>query len=537
MPERLYNTDQVASLLGTAPATIHQWIQRGWLKAERLPEGSVRVSESGLVRFLKDQGIDLQEIMARTILREAQAVRGEGSPAAPAERPAPVAEEAHGQIAGPGAPSEATSADPAPSEATAAAPAASHVEASPPEAAEVSPPSPSPNGSGPAAQLAQAVLADAVRRRATAIHLEPQPDGLALRLRIDGMLHLKSHFKPHLPAGLGPPLVAHLKELAGINMSECTRPQEGRFVLAADGRQVELRLATFPTLYGEKVVLRVVDHGAALPTLDTLGFSDDDLATVRRALAEASGLVLVMGPPRSDRRTTLRAMIAALSSPERSIVALEETIDVEIPEVAHAPAGLGRTMPRAEAVRALGAQDADILMVGEVRDRDTVRAVVEAAAEGCLVLAVAPSRSETPDPAMLLAAGVEPMMLASTLLVCIVQRSARRLCPHCKVPAKPSADLLRVLGYSGDSSGLAAYRNRGCAHCSHVGYAGRVGLFSVMRADEAIARLVLAGADARVLAEAARQAGCRGLREAALDKVRQGITSVEEAVRALGLRQ
>ena len=577
MPERLYSTQQVASLLGSTPTTVTDWIQRGWLPSQRLPDGSQRVSESGLVRFLKDRGVNLAEVMARSILDDLAEPTPEGpSPAAEATPPPPAtprrseagpplprvawvepAPPARTAVAGdpPEPPAPRTAAEP-PTPRAAAEPDAPEPRPDIPAAerepeAPVRPPSPDhrPAGGpeapplrpaapadGTAAQLAEAILDDAVRRRAGAIHLEPQPDGLALRIRIDGMLHQKPSFKERLPQGAEAGLVARLKARAGLDVSECSRPQAGRFRERFEGRDVEFRLATYPTICGEKVVLRILDHGAPLPTLDTLGFSADDLAAVGHALAERSGLVVVIGPPRTSRRTTLRAMIAALSSPERSIVAIEDSIDVEIPEVAHTQVDRGTPNAYAEAVRALAGQDADIVMVGEIRDRETARAAVDAAAAGCLVLAAMPGRSETPDPTVLLAAGVEPMALATTLLAFIVQRSARRLCDHCKVTAAPNAGLLRALGYTGEVGALAVYKARGCPRCSSIGYAGRVGFFSVLRADERTSRLILAGADERAWAEALARGVRQDLRGAALDKVRRGVTSLEEAARVLGLR-
>ena len=504
MAERLYDVPQAANLLGATPADVWHWIERGWLPAERLPEGSTRISESGLVRFLKDRGIDLAEIVAQTMLKEAPPA---DPPAAPAEPAAP---------SGP--------ADPA-------APAAARTAGGNGQGAAA--PAETPGRTDTAAQVIEAILDDAVRRSAEAVHLEPLADGLTLSLRIDGVLHAKPNFRDRMPQGIGPRLVERLKVLAHLDVSESHRPQSGAFAGAAGGRDVEFRVATFPTIHGEKAVVRVVDRASLLPALDALGFAAADLAAVERALAQESGLVLLLGPARNDRRATLRALIGAAASPGRNVLAFQ---DVPFPDLA----GLTQVVPpprgrraTADAFSTWPDYDADVVLIEEIRDRASALDAVDAATK-CLVVAGLPARGERPDPTILLAAGADPMALATGLIVCIVQRSARRICPHCKTPANPDPALLRQFGLDGRPAQSTAWTGKGCSRCSRTGHAGRIGLFSVLQANETLAWNLMAKPDGPLPADVLRAARYTPLREAAMEKVREGILSLEEAARVLG---
>jgi type IV pilus assembly protein PilB len=385
-----------------------------------------------------------------------------------------------------------------------------------------------------AAQIIEAILEDAVRRGAESAHLEPLSRGLRLSLRIAGVLHPKPNFQERMPRGIGPWLVRRLKELAALDVSESHRPQSGEFVAAVDGRDRTFRAAALPTVHGEKMVVRIVDRAAAPPALDALGFSAADLAAVRRALAGESGLVLLLGPCRDDRQTTLRAMMAASASPGRSVVAIRDAAWPDTAGVTQVAAPRqGRKSAAAETLSAGADLDADVILVEELGDRASALAAVEAAAN-CLVVAGMAGHGERPDPTILLAAGADPMALATTLVLCIVERSARRICPHCKTEVEPDPDLLRQLGADGEAGPFPSWLGKGCPQCSLTGHAGKVGLFSVLQADDALAARLLAETDGCLPADVLRGAKFTSLREAAMEKVREGIISLEEAARVLG---
>jgi excisionase family DNA binding protein len=577
MTERLYSTQQVAQLLGTSPKTVGDWIRQGRLQAEQLPGGRVCVGESSLARFLESQGIDLEGLMAQIVLAEAKSRRPEpGRPAsgnafpsaapefaAPAAKPPPPAPaEAPGPRAkAPPAPAEApaprakapparaASSPPAPAAVSAPATKAPPVRAAvsapaakaPPIPAAVSAPAtkapPARAASSPPAgnvdHIVDAILADAVKRRATAIHLESQSDGLALRLRIGGRLYEKPNFRQRLPQGMAARLLAAFEQRAGLAAGASGEPREGAFSTCLAGRNIELGLSTCPTVQGKSLVVRIPPTTQAA-RIEDLGLAPDDLAALRHVLAEPGGLVLVTAPPRTAVARTLLALASAVAAPERSTALVGDALGGPLPGAIHVrrPAGMGPSV--AALVRGLRGQDADVIVIDEVLDRATAAAAVEAGAAGHLVLAAMPGRALAPDPTILTAAGVDPLAVSQALLAVIVQRTLRRICGHCKSPAPIDPDLLKRGNFDPLSASPTTWIGRGCAHCRRTGYAGEVDAFAVLTVDPEVARRISAGGDGRSINEAARRAGARTLPEAIMERVREGATSLEEAERVLG---
>ena len=527
MAERLYSLDQVADLLGSPPADVAAWIRTGWLAGETLPGGGVRVSEAGLVRFLKDRGVDLEAVLASAARRQdaGPAEVGAGEPASPAA------------AAGPSAPAPAAAA-PSPAEKDASlAPPQDLVEglAQPDkkvaatfsgEPGKASAPAPVPCadlGSDAAGRLAEAILGDAIRRRAEAIHLEPRPDGLVLLLRIDGHLRQKPNFRARLPKDLAPRLAERLKVLADLRPDG---PPTGTFRVALNGGALEFRVAACPTACGERLVIRPAD-GAADLSLDALGMTAEDVAKVRGMLAETSGLLVVAGPPRSGRTATLRAMIAHLAPEDRKTLAVARDGSYATAGAESVPAPNWGEM--AERVQAAAAQDTAVLVVDEVRDGRTAAAAVWAALDGHLVLAALASRARWPDPTALVSPQVDAVALSTTLVGMMVQRLVRTVCPHCKREVQAEGAVLESLGGKGATVAAAG----GCPRCYQTGYAGRTGLFSVLRLDEPLGKGLAAGTPALAMHQAARQAGLKSLWQAGLAKVRDRQTTLDEIIRVL----
>jgi type II secretory ATPase GspE/PulE/Tfp pilus assembly ATPase PilB-like protein len=427
-----------------------------------------------------------------------------GTPPAPAEAPAPRAK----------AP---------PARAAVSRPAAK----APPGRAASSPPA------GNVDHIVDAILADAVKRRATAVHLEPQSDGLALRLRIGGRLYEKPNFRQRLPQGMAASLLAAFEQRAGLDAGDSGEPREGAFSTCLAGRNIEFGLSTCPTVHGKSLVVRIPPTTQAA-RIEDLGLAPDDLAALRHVLAEAGGLVLITAPPRTAVARTLLALAAAVAAPERSTALVGDALDGPLPGAIRVrkPGGVGPSL--AALVRGLRGQDADVIVIDGILDRATAAAAVEAGAAGHLVLAAMPSRTPAPDPTILTAAGIDPLAVSQTLLAVIVQRTLRRICGHCKSPAPIDPDLLKRGNFDPLSASPTTWIGRGCAHCRRTGYAGEVDAFAVLTVEPEVARRISAGGDGRSINEAARRAGARTLPEAIMERVREGATSLEEAARVLG---
>jgi len=493
VPERLFNTYQVADLLGKTPGTVLEWMKKGLLPFERLgEEGPARISEKSLIQFLEQHGGDIEAVMAKL------ALRGGNNDPQPAGKPPAVEDQLP-----PG--------DPLPAAEQQARGAAAD----------------------PATQLVEAILHDAVSRGASDIHLEPRPDGLNLRLRIDGVLHEKANFKARLPAVLVPRLIRQLKLLAGTDEAETARPRTGGFKRSIEGRQVDFRLATCPMRHGERAVIHVIDPLRGMQELSQLGLSDADEALVGELLAEPYGLIVVSGPPRSGRATTLRAFVGAMNSRERNIITIEKSAEAPIEGINQSQVDPASGYTFAEAVEASRAQDADVIVLAEISNPQTAAAALTAAAEGRMVLAAMHARNQTAATAMLLQIEPEPWTLASTLLAVIATRTLRKLCENCKQQAEPSEELLGELDLSPRQLDCPIFTHGGCSRCSGSGYSGRTGLFSILRVDETIAALLRQNPSAAAIDRAAQKSGMKSLWQAGLQKVRDGITSLEELARIM----
>jgi type II secretory ATPase GspE/PulE/Tfp pilus assembly ATPase PilB-like protein len=514
MAERLYSPQQVAELLGVTPETIDGWVRRGWLGSERLLEGRLVIGESAVARFLKDQGIDIEELFVKAVMREGAALMpgGEASVPRAADVPPP-----------PGL--RAPEAPPPP-----VAPKAERLQAAAPqrqpEARRAAPDLPA----GAVGQVLDAILKDALKRGAAAIHLDAERDGLALRLRVGGRLHEKVSFKPRLPKPMRASLPALCKRLAGLRPEETARPQGGGFEMHVEGRQRHFRLTSCPTAAGESIVI-IPDVRQAAPGLGGLGFLEADLALVRRMLAEPAGLVLVTAPPRSVGPRLLAALAAAAGAGERRVAVIARCTDFEVPGALYVRPD-AETMPPATAIRAVAEQDADVIVVENLRDRAAVAAALDAAAER-LVLAGLADRGGGGDPTLLTDAGADPSALAQSLLGVISGVSLRRICDSCRTRAAADFDLLGRMGLGGEGEGARTCIGAGCAACGESGCAGETTVTTVLAADEEMARLIRRCAGRQAIEEAARRAGVRMLRDAVIEKVFAGETSLEEAARVM----
>ena len=381
------------------------------------------------------------------------------------------------------------------------------------------------NDDAPVIRLINGVIAEAARLGASDIHMEPYDAHLAIRMRVDGVMSEVAR----LPARLGPVLVSRVKVMARLDIAERRLPQDGRISLAIGGRSLDVRVSTLPAKSGERVVLRLLDRDRAGLQLDDLGMPAAAAGAFRASLGEPNGIVLVTGPTGSGKTTTLYAGLRLLNDRSRNILTIEDPIEYAVEGVGQTQVNTKVGMTFAAGLRAILRQDPDIVMVGEVRDAETAQIAVQASLTGHLVLSTVHTNDAIGAVTRLRDMGVEPFLLASTLRVVIAQRLVRQLCSACRRADVVDAAAASLLGVA---TGAPIYRATGCPTCAGTGYAGRVGLFEVVRVDDTLRHLISANATEDELSAHAF-AGTTSLAQAARDAVAAGLTTLEEAVRVI----
>lgn len=387
-------------------------------------------------------------------------------------------------------------------------------------------------------QLTDRILSDAVRQGASDIHIEFFPGYGWVRFRLDGVLREWAK----LPAELEKDLVGHIKARAvGMDSVNRLSPQDGRLTMQASGRggsirAVEFRVSTIPTVTGEKAVLRVLDRNTQSLSLPDLGFTGASLDTLLRAIHQAWGMVLVTGPTGSGKSTTLYSMLAALARPEVNIITIEDPVERRIPMVTQVPIRRAEdqktSLTYASILRYLLRQDPNILMIGEIRDRETAETAVRAAMTGHLLLSTLHTNDAPSAVSRLLDMGVEPYNVAGTVRLVIAQRLVRRICAACQEPCDPDPAMLSLAGVEARRmAGITFVRGRGCDACGGTGYRGRVGIFEMLEVDEPIRRLIAQGRSDREIQAAALANHMQPLRQAGWARIRAGETTLEEILK------
>ncbi|WP_310474881.1 ATPase, T2SS/T4P/T4SS family [Sandarakinorhabdus sp.] len=378
----------------------------------------------------------------------------------------------------------------------------------------------------PVIRAVNRIVAAAVATRASDIHIEPTDDRLAVRFRIDGVLQEQEA----LPAAMRMALVSRIKIMAALNIAEKRLPQDGRMRLAVRGNEIDLRVATAPSIHGESVVLRILDRSNLALDFASLGFDADLSAKLLPILHRPHGIVLVTGPTGSGKTTTLYAALAELNTADRKLLTVEDPIEYRLPGVIQTQVAPGIGLGFSAALRSFLRQDPDVMMVGEIRDIETAQVAVQAALTGHTILSTLHTNTAAGAVTRLIDMGVEPFLIASSLNAVLAQRLVRRLCPHCRVPAPVPPELRATLG-----SHLAAtdsvYAAVGCEACGGSGYRGRVAVLELLIMDETLARLVLQRAEAREIERAAVASGMRSLLRDGIAKARDGLTTLEEVLR------
>ena len=381
----------------------------------------------------------------------------------------------------------------------------------------------------PVIKLVHTVIADAVSRGASDIHLDPTGGDLRVRFRVDGVMIDSATVPRRLATGL----ISRVKIMADLDIAERRRPQDGRIGVTVDGRFVDIRVATLPIMRGESAVLRILDQQRVIIKLDDLGMRPDDRAALEHSVTRSHGAVLVTGPTGSGKTTTLYAALGTINTPDRTLIAIEDPVEYELDGIKQIQVNPKVGLNFAAGLRSMIRSDPDVLMVGEIRDRETAQIAIESALTGHLVLSTLHTNDAPTAAARLIEMGIEPFLIASSIECVVAQRLARRLCADCKRPATLSVEELRRSGFAADEE-IDGFEPVGCVRCNGSGYRGRIGLYEVMRIDEQITSLILDRASSDEISAAASAAGMRRIRDDGLDKIRQGITSAPEILRALG---
>ena len=381
----------------------------------------------------------------------------------------------------------------------------------------------------PTVRLVGSILRRAAGDGASDIHLEPRGEELTVRFRVDGVLREVMS----VPAALQGGVVARLKVLASLDIAERRLPQDGRFSATLEDGKLDLRVATLPTTFGEKVVLRLLDNADLRTDLRGLGFSRKMLSSYQKVFRRPYGTVLVTGPTGSGKSTTLYATLGELNDTAKNIVTVEDPVEYRMRGINQVQVNPRIGLTFHAGLRSILRSDPDVVMIGEIRDRETAKTSVEAALTGHLVLATLHTNNAPSAVTRLTDMGVEPFLTASAVDCVIAQRLARRLCERCKRPEDVDEKAIRELGPDGRRF-AGVKRNFhsavGCERCSGTGYAGRIGVYEIMLVDEQLRRLILRGASVDEIDAAARKAGMVPLREDGLAKAAQGITSIEEVL-------
>ncbi len=381
----------------------------------------------------------------------------------------------------------------------------------------------------PIIKLVNTLVTRAVNERASDLHIEPGERDLRVRFRIDGVLH-EIMTTPRSVSGA---VVSRLKIMADLDIAERRVPQDGRVSLRVAGRQIDLRVATLPSIYGEKVVIRILDKDDAILELPDLGFLPDALDRFETSYRKPYGAILVTGPTGSGKTTTLYSALNILNEPSKNIITVEDPVEYRLPGVTQVQVNRKAGLQFARVLRAILRSDPDIVLVGEVRDVETAKTAVEAALTGHLVLTTLHTNDAASSINRLIDMGVEPYLVSSALDSILAQRLARRICERCRTPKEASEDIVRQMGYDPADGPITIYDAVGCKVCSDTGYRGRFSINEVLLVTEEIQRLAVERRPSDEIKAMAIEQGMRTLRQDGLEKVKLGLTTLEEVLRVV----
>ncbi len=380
----------------------------------------------------------------------------------------------------------------------------------------------------PTIRFVNLIIADAIRKRASDIHLEPYEKVFRVRYRIDGVLH--DMMNP--PKQMEPAILSRVKIMANLDIAERRLPQDGRLSVKFQNREIDLRVSSLPTIYGEKIVMRVLDKGSVVLDLARLGFEEDDLARFKKIITTPYGMILCTGPTGSGKSTTLYAAIATINNPDINIITAEDPVEFNI-------AGVNQVLVREDigynfsaALRAFLRQDPDVILVGEMRDLETAQIAIRAALTGHLVFSTLHTNDAPSTVTRLQDMGIPPFLISSSLLLVIAQRLVRRICLECREPVQVPVSALIDVGFRPEEAeGVRIYAGKGCANCANTGYKGRISVHEIMWMIPELQEAIVRQRPANELKDIAVKAGMRTLRQTGLRKVANGLTTIDEVLR------
>ena len=378
----------------------------------------------------------------------------------------------------------------------------------------------------PIIKLVELIIAEALKKRASDIHVEPVQDGLRVRYRIDGNLY--DVFK--LPKSNQDAILTRIKIISEMDITESRIPQDGRFKVKLEGKEVDFRVSGLPTAFGQKFVLRSLDKSNLSIGLDKLGFSEDPVRIFKEAITKPFGMILVTGPTGSGKSTTLYSVLNRLKIPERHIVTVEDPVEYQVEGITQIQVKIEIGLDFATILRSILRHTPDIIMVGEIRDHETADIAVKASLTGQLVLSTLHTNDAISSIARLIDMGVEPFLVASSLIMVCAQRLARCICPRCREPAEmPKEELLREVGYNGNA---VFYQGKGCRYCNNAGYYGRIAILEAILINQELREMIIEKRSTDELKEyAVKQCGMKILRDDAFKKVGEGLITLDEAIR------
>lgn len=378
----------------------------------------------------------------------------------------------------------------------------------------------------PVIKLVNLLVMQAVKERASDIHIEPEEELLRIRYRVDGVLHEVTE----LPAHLQSAVASRIKVLSNMDIAEKRKPQDGRFMMKMQDKEIDLRVSTFPTIHGENVVLRILDKSSAIMRLAELGMAPGDLKKYDELIKRPHGIILVTGPTGSGKTTTLYASLSTINSIEKNIITIEDPVEYEIPLIRQTQINPKAGLTFATGLRNILRQDPDMVMVGEVRDRETAEIAIQAALTGHLVFSTLHTNDAPGGITRLIDMEVETFLISSSVIGILAQRLVRTICSECKEKYSPSEEELKDIGLS-PVKWMVFYRGKGCRRCRQSGYRGRIGIFELLVVDEEIRKLIMAKTPTDEIRKKAQEKGMITLRDDGLEKVKNGFTTVEEVLR------
>ncbi len=380
----------------------------------------------------------------------------------------------------------------------------------------------------PVVKFVNTIISYAVKNRASDIHIEPEENILRVRLRIDGVLHTFTE----VAKNMHPAVLSRIKILSRLNIADKLRPQDGQFQMTVDGKKIDFRVSTFPTFWGECAVLRLLDKSSIIIGLGELGFSPENLIKFNTLIKKPYGIILVTGPTGSGKTTTLYSALEAIRSEEKNIITLEDPVEYTLPLIRQIQINPKQGLTFATGLRSVLRQDPDVIMVGEIRDLETAEIAVQAALTGHLVFSTLHTNNAATAVTRLVDIGVEPFLIASSLIGVLAQRLVRKICSACKESYQPKPELLKYLGLEEKTQ---LFRGKGCEECNNTGYRGRTGIFELLIVDDTIREMILKNKSATEIHHVAVSKGMKTMRDDGFDKVKKGITTVEEVLRVTTL--